>query len=64
LWAAAGRLKVTSEIMPKKTKNDTLKQKLQQVVDLLKFALTLNDEEITRSTIESVVESLEEEINK
>jgi len=50
--------------MPKKTKNDALKQKLQQVIDLLKFALTLNDEEITRSTIESVVESLEEEINK
>ena len=61
---ADGHLKVTSEIMPKKTKNDALKQKLQQVIDLLKFALTLNDEEITRSTIESVVESLEEEINK
>jgi len=39
------------------------KQKLQQVIDLLKFVLTLDDEEITKSTIESVVEILEE-INK
>lgn len=50
--------------MPKKTKKEISYQKLQQVVDLLKFVLTLNDEEITRSTIESAIESLEEEINK
>lgn len=40
------------------------KQKLQQAVGLLKLILTLDDEEITKSTIESVIELLEEEINK
>jgi hypothetical protein len=39
------------------------KQKTQQVIDLLKFVLTLDDEEIMISTIESVIEILEE-INK
>jgi hypothetical protein len=38
--------------------------KLQQIVDLLKFVLTLDDEEIIKSTIESVVEILEEEMTK
>lgn len=38
-------------------------QKIQKIVDLLKFILTLDDEEIVRSTIESVIELLEEEIN-
>jgi hypothetical protein len=40
------------------------KIRLQQIVDLLKFTLTLNDEEITKSTVESVIELLEEEIDK
>lgn len=40
------------------------KHKLQQALDLLKFVLTLDDEEITRSTIESVIEILEDEINQ
>lgn len=49
--------------MPKKSdKND--KHKLQQVVELLKFSLTLDDEEIIKSTVESVIEILEEEIDK
>lgn len=39
-------------------------QKIQQIIDLLKFVLTLDDEEILRSTIESVIELLEEEITK
>ena len=38
--------------------------KLKQIVELLKFALSLKDEEIIRSTAESVVELLEEEIDK
>lgn len=51
--------------MPKKsTINDAQKQKLQQIAELLKFVLTLNDEEIIKSTIESVIELLEEEIDK
>jgi len=38
------------------------KHKLEQVIELLKFALTLDDEEIMKSTVESVIEILEEEI--
>lgn len=40
------------------------KHKLEQVVELLKFALSLDDEEIMKSTVESVIEILEEEIGK
>jgi hypothetical protein len=39
-------------------------QKLQKILGLLKFVLSLDDEEITKSTIESIIELLEEEINK
>lgn len=46
--------------MPKKSKKD----KLKHIVELLKFALSVDDEEITKSTIESVIELLEEEISK
>lgn len=56
---------ITVDAMPKKTKsNDGRKQKLNQVVELLKFVLTLDDEEIMKSTIESVIELLEEENGK
>jgi hypothetical protein len=51
-------------IMSKRTNQPSDKQKLQQALELLKFVLTLDDEEITKSTIESVIELLEEEINK
>lgn len=52
-------------IMSKKSNSpNDKKQKLRQVVDLLKFVQTLDDEEIIKSTIESVIELLEEEINK
>ena len=40
------------------------KIKLQTVVDILKLVLTLDDEEILKTSIESVIELLEEEINK
>lgn len=40
------------------------KIKLKRIIDLLKFVLTLNDLEIIKSTIESVIELLEEDINK
>jgi hypothetical protein len=48
----------------KSKKFDELKQKLRHAVELLNFVKTLDDEEIIRSTIESVIELLEEEINK
>lgn len=38
--------------------------KLKQVIDLLKFVLTIDDEEIVKSTIESIIEVLEEEIDE
>lgn len=39
-------------------------EKLKKIIDLLKFALDLNDEEIIRATVESIIEILEEEIDK
>jgi hypothetical protein len=44
----------------KRSKND----KTKQVIELLKFALSLDDEEVMKSTVESVIEILEEEISK
>lgn len=46
-----------------KKKSDT-NYKLKQIIELLKFALTLDDEELLKSTVESVIESLEEEMGK
>ena len=40
------------------------RQKLKQVVSLLKFILTSDDEEINQATLESVIEILEEEISE
>ncbi len=36
------------------------KTKIKRVVELLKFVLTLDDPELTKSTVESVIELLEE----
>jgi hypothetical protein len=38
----------------------TRKEKLKQLIEMLKFALTTEDDEIIQSTIESVIETLEE----
>jgi len=48
------------------TKQDTgnQKYKLQRIIELLRFVITLDDPEIVKSTIESVIELLEEEISK
>jgi hypothetical protein len=63
--AAAGPETTIANIMPKKPKKeDPRKQKLIQVVELLKFLRTIDDEEIVTSTIESIIELLEEEIDK
>jgi len=48
----------------KSNSNGEDKQKLQQIVALLKFVKTLDDEEIIKSTVESIIELLEEEIDK
>lgn len=50
--------------MSKKDEAHELKQKLLQIVGLLKFIQSLDDEEIIKSTIESIIEILEEEITK
>jgi hypothetical protein len=50
--------------MNKSSKNNNRNQKLQQIIDLLKFVLSTNDEEIIKSSIESIIEQLEEEITK
>lgn len=36
------------------------KKKIKHLVDILKFILTIDDEEIVQSSIESVIEQLEE----
>jgi Asp-tRNA(Asn)/Glu-tRNA(Gln) amidotransferase C subunit len=38
----------------------TRKEKLKQLIEMLKFALNTEDDEIIQSTIESVIETLEE----
>lgn len=38
-------------------------KKLQQIIKLLKFLLTLDDIEIIQNTLESIIEALEEENN-
>jgi len=51
--------------MPRKPKSNNEKnKKLKQVAEILKFVLTVDDEEIFKSTIESIIELLEEEISK
>ena len=47
-----------------RSKKDTNKKKLQDTIKILKFILTINDEEIIKSSIESVVEDLEDLINQ
>lgn len=64
---AAGQKKDTrNHTVNAMTKQDVgnQKYKLQRIVELLRFVLTLDDEEIVKSTLESVIELLEEEINK
>ncbi len=38
----------------------TKKQKMQKIIDLLKFALSTDDDEIIRATVEAVIENLED----
>lgn len=50
--------------MKHKSGGEGKQHKIEQVIELLKFALSLDDEEIMKSTVESVIEILEEEISK
>ncbi len=61
-----GPAKATSNTMTTPNNGDNWegKRRLEQVIELLKFALSLDDEEIVKSTVESVIEILEEEIAK
>ncbi len=37
--------------------------KLKKAIDLLKFALSMDDNELLKATIESIIDMLEEEIH-
>jgi hypothetical protein len=58
-----GQKTITQALNNMANKNDR-ERKLQHIIELLKFALSVNDEEIIKSTVESVIELLEEEIIK
>lgn len=66
LWDQGGHeITIVNKMSNKRFNSNNKKNlKLLQVVELLKFVLTLDDEEIVKSTIESVIELLEEEVNK
>lgn len=49
---------------PMSDNNSTKAKKIQQTVKLLKFLLTLDDIEIIKSTLESIIELLEENNNE
>lgn len=61
--AAVGPKIIIADIMTNKNNNDH-KDKLRHIAELLKFALSLGDEEILKSTVESAIELLEEEIGE
>lgn len=63
--ALVGQKTIIVDVMPKKSKSDdSKKEKLKQILELLKFVLTLDDEELVKSTVESIIDLLEDEINK
>ena len=62
-WRAQAGLKIIIPNMTNKS-GDGDNYKFKQIIELLKLALSLDDEEIIKSTVESVIEILEEEIAK
>lgn len=44
--------------------NKAEKQKIEHVIDLLKFSLASDDREITDTVLRSIIDILEEEITK
>lgn len=49
--------------MTTSTENSDKNAKLKQAVQILQFILTVDDKEIIQSSIEAVIEMLEEEID-
>jgi hypothetical protein len=61
---AVGPKTITANMTNKNDKSGSDKHKLEQIVELLKFALALEDQEIIKSTVESIIDLLEDEINQ
>jgi hypothetical protein len=56
---AVGRAKVILVSDPMSAANDHA-EKLKQVIEILRFLLTVDDEEIIKSSIEGIIEMLQE----
>lgn len=56
----AGQKIVTANMTNNDNKWEEKKFKLEQVIELLRFALSSDDEEIIKSTVESTIEIIEE----
>jgi hypothetical protein len=61
---AAGPKIAIVDMDKKNDKSGSDKYKLEQIKELLTFALSLEDQEIIKSTVEAVIEILDEEIGK
>lgn len=60
-WGAVGLVTTINKMTDDKNNSKLGKKtKLKRVIELLKFVLTLDDLELTKSTVESVIELLEE----
>jgi len=46
--------------MPTKSKGPNKNEKIKKIVKILKFLLTIDDMEVIKSSIESIIEQLEE----
>ncbi len=48
--------------MSKPNSKEDRNRKIKKIIDLLKFALSTHDDEIIKSSLESAIESLEEDL--
>lgn len=55
-------LDTASDAMPKSPKS-TKNPKLKKIIKILRFLLTIEDMEVIKSSVESIIEQLEEEIS-
>lgn len=62
--AVVGHVKDIHNVMTKRRNIKNSKNKIKHIIKLLRFVSTIDDPEIVKSTIESVIELLEEEISK
>jgi hypothetical protein len=49
--------------MPKKSTSSNKNAKIKKIIKILEFLLTIDDMEIVKSSMESIIEMLKEEIN-